>query len=247
MSVVQLWSVTPLIKTITQIQLSAFYSHEHDVQIFLFLTLGFSHTWLPSSLCQQFLSFFFGLLCTLGQQLVVLGLVFPILLHPVPFLGHETSTTLQPLWSDQPLNLGRFGLLLLSFFNRKWTSDDELSHIIFLAEVEQLSDFVGTFRTQPSWHDSVGKAWDLLLAFFHNHQVKDAQLGINNAPSDWPAFALASSSWAITGVTFRQEKSDSAIRHNALFHGESLFVISTTYTNHIALHKGILHMLQLLE
>jgi hypothetical protein len=79
-----------------------------------------------------------------------------------------------------------------------------------------------------------------LLAFFHNHQVKDAQLGINNAPSDWPALSLASSSWAITGVTFRQEKSDSAIRHNALFHGESLFVISTAYTNHIALHKGII-------
>jgi hypothetical protein len=107
---------------------------------------------------------------------VILSLILTVLLHPLTFLGHESSTPLQPLWGDQPLDLRCLGLRLLAFFDGKGTSDHKLSDIVFFAEVEQLSDFIGTFRTQPSWHNSVSNTGDFLVAFLYDDQIEDAQL-----------------------------------------------------------------------
>lgn len=73
------------------------------------------------------------------------------------------------------------------------------------------------------------------LTFFHDDQVQNTQVGINNATTNRFAFPLSSSSGSIAGVALAEQKADTSMCQDTLLHGEALFVIATADPDNIAL------------
>lgn len=63
---------------------------------------------------------------------------------------------------NEPLNLGCLGPGLLAFLCRQGSLDDILTHIIQLAQIEQLPDLGGSLGTQAARNRYISQARDLL-------------------------------------------------------------------------------------
>jgi len=138
------------------------------------------------------------------------------------------SLSLKSDWGDESLDLWRlgsgFGVLLVSF---QFSSDNEVSDIIFLFEVKQLSDFVGSFWPQSSVNNSVGDTGDIVITFSDDAGGDDGQIVVDDASSDGFSLSLTVSLAGVSGSAFLHEKSNSVSAEDTLFHGETLFVFTT--------------------
>merc|ERR1711974_265692 len=103
-----------------------------------------------------------------------------------------------------------FSVLFVSF---QLSSDNERSDIVFLFEVEELSDFVSSFWSQSSVNNSVGQTGDVVITFSDDAGGEDSQIVVNDATSN--------------GFSFSFSGSFAGVSRLALFHGETLFVFTT--------------------
>jgi len=138
------------------------------------------------------------------------------------------SLSLESDWGDESLDLWRlgsgFGVLFVSF---QFSSDDKRSNIVFLFEVKQLSDFVSSFWSQSSVNNGVGQAGDVVVTLSDDTGGDDGQIVVDDATSDGFSLSLTISFAGVAGGTFFHEKSNSVSDENTLFHGETLFILTS--------------------
>lgn len=183
-----------------------------------------------------------GLLLLLGQLDVLLGLLVVVERdHSLLVLGSgllhgdglsdlgvaDAALALESERGDQSLDLG--GLLGLAGVS----SDDELSHVVSLGQVEQLSDLVGSLRTQSSGLDLVGQTGDLLSPLLNNDQVHHRQIRSHDATTDGLSLAGALSSGSEALHILVKQESDASVGQNTLHHRETLLVVTATNADNV--------------
>lgn len=182
---------------------------------------------------------------TLGQQLSVLSGSVSLLSSIVDLLGLQSSLSLQSLRSDQSLDLWSLGEGLAVLLDG--SSDNVVSDVVLLGQTEELSDVVGSLRTQSLWGGGVGQTLNVLLTLLDDSKSKDGQVLVDNAASDGLSLSLTRSSWSVTRVALRQQQSDSGWVQDTLLHGETLLVVTTgdleDVTLELVAHKVTLNLL----
>jgi hypothetical protein len=146
------------------------------------------------------------------------------------------TLALQTQWGDETLDLGSLEfLLLLTFFLWEWTSDNILSYIIFLRQVEEGPDLASSLGSKTAWDGLVGQAWDIIIAFLDDDQVQHGQVGINDASSHRFSLAFSLSAWSVAGVTLGQKQTYTGVSQHSLFHWETLLIVTSSDTEHITI------------
>ena len=124
------------------------------------------------------------------------------------------TLALETLRCDQSLDLRGFGVWLLAFL-LDLSANDEFANIILLAQVEQLSDVVGTLGTQATRASGIYQLLmkqrkmfqlllehtcetsDVLLAFLNNNARDNAHVGVDDATTSALLFALTLAAWSV--------------------------------------------------
>jgi len=149
--------------------------------------------------------------------------------------GFLASFSLKSDWGDESLDLwgfrSGFSVLFVSF---QFSSDNERSDIVFLFEVEELSDFVSSFWSQSSVNNGVGQTGDVVFTFSDDAGGDDSQIVVNDATSDGFSLSLTVSLAGVTRSALLHEKSNSMSDEDTLFHGETLFVFTTGDSQDVA-------------
>jgi len=70
---------------------------------------------------------------------------------------------------------------------------------------------------------------------FYSDQVENTEIGIHNATPNRFVLSLSSPPWSIAAMPLTQQQEDTAMGQDTLIHGEALFVIATTDSDHITL------------
>lgn len=128
---------------------------------------------------------------------------------------------------------GGLGVLLLRALDLP--SDDVLSHIVLLAQVEELSDLGRTLGTESLGEDVVCQSGDLALALLDDDEGEDGDVGTDDAPTDGLALALTVATGTVARVTIGEEEADTLGKQDTLFHGEPLLVVPTGDADDVAL------------
>jgi hypothetical protein len=131
----------------------------------------------------------------------------------------------------------RFGVWLsvLLLLTGDFSSNNEFPDIVFLAQVEELSDLRGPLWSEPLWEDVLGESGNALLALLDNDEGKDGNIGTDDAATDTLAFALAGTTNAIARVTVSEEQAYTVGQQDTLLHREALLVVSTSDTEDVSL------------
>jgi len=171
-----------------------------------------------------------------GQQLgVVVGVGFG-LGDTSTLLGLDTTSALKHDGSDETLDLRRLRLgLLLTFLQLQRPSDDVLSDIVVFVEVEQFTDLARSLGTKTTGDGGVGQPWNIGLALLDDDEVENGQVSVDDASSNAPAMTLSRASGSVARVLGAEQETDTAVGQHTLHHGETLFVVSTTDAEHVAL------------
>lgn len=85
------------------------------------------------------------------------------------------TLALQTLGSNQTLDLGGLGVVLLALLG-DGTADDELADVVLLVKTEEAADLGGTLGTQALGDDGVGQAGELLLTLLEDGEGKDGEV-----------------------------------------------------------------------
>merc|ERR1712165_670591 len=145
------------------------------------------------------------------------------------------SFSLKSNWGNESLDLwslrSGFSVLFVSF---QFSSDNERSDIVFLFEVEELSDFVSSFWSQSSINNGVGQTGDFVFTFSDDAGGENGQIVVNDATSNGFSLSFTSSFAGVSRLTFFHEKSNSMSDEDTLFHGETLFVFTTGDSQDVA-------------
>jgi len=151
--------------------------------------------------------------------------------------GAEAAAALQADGGDKSLDFGclgvGFGVLLLRALDL--SSDDILSHIVLLAQAEELSDLGRALGTESLGEDVVGQPGDLALALLDDDEGEDGNVGTDDAPTDGLALALAVATSAVARVSVGEKEADTVGKQDTLFHGESLLVVPSGDADDVAL------------
>jgi hypothetical protein len=177
-----------------------------------------------------------GLLNALGEKFLV---------GSFGFLGGFSASTLESLLSslalksdggDKTLDLGGLGVgLLLGVLGLNLTTNDELTDIISLVQVEELADVVGTLGSETLGDSSIGQSRDVLFTLLDNHKGEDGQVRVDNASTDGLSLALTSATSTVGGVTLAQEETDTVGKKDTLLHGETLLVVTARDAENVTL------------
>lgn len=81
------------------------------------------------------------------------------------------------------------------------------------------------------------------ITFLDNDQVQDTEIGIDDAPADGLALALASPAGTVAGVALAEQQAHAAVGQDTLLHGKTLLVVASADANHITLEERRLHLL----
>jgi len=146
------------------------------------------------------------------------------------------SLSLKSNWRDESLDLwrlgSRFGVLLVGF---ELPSDDKVSDIILLVQVEELSDLVSSLWSESSVNDGVGQAGDFVVTLSHDNGGENAQIVVDDATSNGLSLSLTRSAASVAGGAVFEEKSNSMSAEDTLLHAETLFVLTTGDPEDVAL------------
>lgn len=105
---------------------------------------------------------------------------------------------------------------------------------LFLDSIE-FSDIVGSFWTQSSWDGSVSKSRNLLFTFFNNGDWQRFDIRADDASSYWFSFSLSSSFSSVSSWSWSEEKFNSWVGEDTLFHGKSVSIITSLNFEDISL------------
>lgn len=82
---------------------------------------------------------------------------------------------LQALGSNQTLDLGGLGVLLLALLGDS-AADDELADVVLLVEAEEAADLGGTLGAEALGNNGVGQTGELALTLLNNGQSENGQV-----------------------------------------------------------------------
>jgi hypothetical protein len=149
--------------------------------------------------------------------------------------NRNEPTTSTGKYRNSRLGVG-FGVLLLRALDL--SSDDILSHIVLLAQAEELSDLGRALGTESLGEDVVGQPGDLALALLDDDEGEDGNVGTDDAPTDGLALALAVATSAVARVSVGEKEADTVGKQDTLFHGESLLVVPSGDADDVALNSS---------
>lgn len=75
------------------------------------------------------------------------------------------------------------------------------------------------------------------ITFLDNDQVQNTEIGINDAPADRFALALASPAGTVAGVPLAEQQAHAAVGQYTLLHGKTLLVVASADAHHITLEE----------
>jgi len=128
--------------------------------------------------------------------------------------------------SYQPLDSWCF-IEHLSAFAFDCSVYDVLTYIILLSKDESLSDGTDFLWSESSWSLTISKSFNFSVTLYENFKSNNSEVWSTNASSCWFSLSFSGSSWSVKSSPLSEENSDSAVDQNTLFHGESLFIISS--------------------
>ena len=123
------------------------------------------------------------------------------------------SLSLEGDGGDESLDTRGNALILFTLLGDGAT-DDVLGDRVALVQSKELADLVGTLGPESTGDRTVGQTRNLALALFHNDEVENRQVVVDNAPTHRFALALASSTWAVALLALGQEQLDTTNRTN---------------------------------
>ena len=98
---------------------------------------------------------------------------------------------------------------------------------------QNLPDFRCSLGSKSAGHGVVGKSGNFCFSLLDDDDGEDRELSINNATTNGFSFPFSCLSWSVAGVTFAEEKTNTSLGQNTLFHGETLLVVSSGDTENI--------------
>jgi len=171
-----------------------------------------------------------------GHELSVGGLGLLARLQSASGGSLLASLSLKSHWRNKSLDLWRLGARLgVLLVGLQLSSDDKVSHIVLLVQVEELSDLVGSLWSESSVDNGVGQAGDVVLALSHDNGGEHAQVVVDDATSNRLSLSLTSSAASVAGGALLEEESNSMTAEDTLFHAETLLVLTTGDPEHVAL------------
>lgn len=81
------------------------------------------------------------------------------------------------------------------------------------------------------------------ITFLDNDQVQNTEIGINDAPTDRFALALASPAGTVAGVPLAEQQAHATVGQHTLLHGKALLVVAPADAHHITLEERTLCLL----
>jgi len=187
----------------------------------------------------------------LGFRLLGLGFLFLDVLGELGFvvfssgLGVFSAVDLELLvgslsadavLGDEALDLGGFvvGLGSISFTTNNFTADDILENVVLLVQGEHLDDVVSSLGSTDVVVVLVSEAFDFLLSSLDNLHLDHSEVGSIDAATDGLSLAFTNSAGLVGGTASLEKNSRSSIYQDALFHLESLLVVSSSKSEHVA-------------
>lgn len=116
-----------------------------------------------------------------------------------------------------------------------WRSDNEQTHIIFLAETKEAADLGGTLGAQALGVNGVGDTGDVVVALLDDAESKDREIHSDDAATNGLPLALSSAAGTVAGMALGQKKGHTSRMHNTLLHGETLLVVASGDLEDVAL------------
>jgi len=172
----------------------------------------------------------------LGEDLCVLVSSILGLLRVAALECDTVTLVLEALRSDETLDLGGLGVWLLAF--TLWldlTTDDELANIIILGEAKELADLCSTLGTEALGGNGVGDTGDFGISLLDDAKGENGKIHSDNAATNGFTLAFTGTAGSVTGVTFREEETDTGWVHDSLLHWETLLIVATSDLEDVAL------------
>ena len=100
------------------------------------------------------------------------------------------------------------------------------THIIFTRQIEKLANLGRPLRPQPLRLHTIRQPGNLPFALLNDTERQHRQICRNNTPSNTLPPPLAGPSGPVTAVSCREQQPHASRVHDALLHGETLFVVA---------------------
>lgn len=119
--------------------------------------------------------------------------------------GNALALALETLGSNQTLDLGGLGVVLLALLG-DGTADDELADVVLLVETEEATDLGGTLGAETLGDNGVGQAGELALALLDDGESEDSKVLAGDGTADGLALALTGAAGAVAAVAVGEEQ-----------------------------------------
>lgn len=150
---------------------------------------------------------------TVGKELGVVVGSLAGSLSAAALDGNALALVLQALGSNQTLDLGGLGVLLLALLGDS-AADDELADVVLLVEAEEAADLGGTLGAEALGNNGVGQTGELALTLLNNGQSENGQVQTGDGTTDGLALALTSAAGAVAAVAVGEEQTGTGGEEN---------------------------------
>jgi len=137
--------------------------------------------------------------------------------------------------SDETLDLGGDGAIALTLLSGDGATDDELTDIILLGQVEELADARGALGTKTLSDGLISNGGDLGISLLDDDNVDDGHFGGDDASTNRLSTAVSPTTVSVVTIGTVQKQAHTVVRQNSLLHGETLLVESSSDTEDISL------------
>lgn len=138
----------------------------------------------------------FSFLDILGEDFIVLGLLFLGFLESVDLLSLHELLSSDSLFSNESLDLWWFVESLITLLD--FSSNNVLSNIVLLSESEDLSNVAGSLGAESSWLVTVGNTFDFLVTLLDDSEGNDSKIWATDATSNRLSLSLTGSSGSVS-------------------------------------------------
>merc|ERR1719183_76522 len=192
--------------------------------------MGSSRLLLSSSLLSGLTPFLLVLL----DELVVVDASFLAGLHSGDLVSAQSQLPAESGLGDHPLNVGCLVVGLVVPLDL--AVDNVLAHVIeLLVEGEAVDNAVLPLETKSVGALNVGESGDVLLTLDDNAEGNDSKIGARDASTHGLPLALTGPAGPEGRSALPEENFGPSLDQNALFHGESLLVVSAGDAEDVAL------------
>ena len=146
------------------------------------------------------------------------------------------TLTLQNNRGDKALDLGGLdGGLLAFLLGGDDTLNDVLADIIVLGQVEELADLGSTLGTETAGNGGVSETGEGAFTLLSDDNGQDGQISTDDTTADGLALTFTSTTGTVAGVTLGEEQTNTVVHQDSLFHGETLFIVTTGNLQNVTL------------